>query len=141
MNMTRNKIYTFVEGRVKDFNSKIYCASKLEPVPQSFPACFICEASHNERASAITLDRDDEQREVTFEVQVCSTKVNGAASECYEIIDIVEAAFKALAFLEISCSVVDNIDPAVTRVVARFTRLICALDPMPVEPQTPNDGN
>lgn len=138
MSMTRNKIYSYVEARVKDHGADIYCAGKLEPIPSSFPACFIEEAQHNQRSSAVTLDHDDEQLDVTYEVQVCSNRVNGALSECYDIMGVVEAAFKTLAFVEISCSPVDNIDPAVYRLVARFTRLICALDPMP---EDPGEGN
>ena len=131
MNITRNAIYDYVEKRVNTAERPVYCASRYEPVPNSFPACFITEATHRPDRASITLDFADDQVIRDFEVQVSSNKVTTGLQEAYEIMEDVETAMKELYFIETYCNQVTNIDPSVVRLVARFTRVIGGADAMP----------
>ena len=126
--ITRDEIYNYVESQVNISGRPVYCASRLEPVPEFFPACFITENDHFPRRDAIALDFSDEQVERHFEVHVHSNLVNGALSEAHDIMSDVEAAFREMYFIETYCGQTNNLDPTVVHLVARFTRLIGGAD-------------
>lgn len=128
---TNNAIYTYIESAVNTANRPVYCTSRYEPVPEDFPACYIHETDHRPSRTAVQLDFQDEQLIRSWEVQAFSNLTNGALAECYDIIADAEIAFKQLFFIETSCSQVQNADPSVVRVVARFTRVIGSADTMP----------
>lgn len=122
--ITANQIYSYVEAQVNLNNRPVYCASRLEPIPESFPACFIVENDHFPRRSAIDLGFEDEQVERHFEVHVHSNLVNGALAQAHEILSDAEAAFRELYFIETYAGQTNNIDPTIVHLVARFTRFI-----------------
>ena len=86
--ITVNQIYDYVEGQVNLVNRPVYCASRLEPIPESFPACFIVENDHFPRRSSITLDFEDENVERHFEVHVHSNLDNGALAQAHDIMQL-----------------------------------------------------
>lgn len=131
MNYTHDAIYDYVADAVDTTSRHVYCVGVYEPTPSEFPCAYIHETDHRPMRSAVTLDFTDDQLIKSWEVQVFSNKRNGALAECYDIIADAEIAFKQLYFIETSCSQVQNIDPSVTRVVARFTRVIGGTDTMP----------
>lgn len=126
--ITVNQIYDYVEGQVNLVNRPVYCASRLEPIPESFPACFIVENDHFPRRSAIDLDFTDENVERHFEVHVHSNLDNGALAQAHDIMSDVEAAFRELYFIETYAGQTNNIDPTVVHLVARFQRFIGGAD-------------
>lgn len=126
-------IYTYVEAAVNTVERPVYCASQLEPVPREFPACYITEAQHRKDRSYVTLAHDDGHYVRNWEVQIFSNKTNGGLMECHDLMDDVESAFQHLAFIETYCGQQENIDPSVTRLVARFTATIGSADQMPDE--------
>ena len=131
MNYTHDAIYTYVADAVDTTSRPVYCVGVYEPTPSDFPCAYIHETDHRPMQSAVTLTMTDDQLIKSWEVQVFSNKRNGALAECYDIIADAEIAFKQLYFIETSCSQVQNIDPSVTRVVARFTRVVGGEDQMP----------
>lgn len=126
--ITRDEIYSYIESQVNIETRPVYCASRLEPVPDEFPACFIVEIDHYPRRGNIDLAFDDEQVERNFEVHVHSNLVNGAITQAHSIMSDVEAAMRELYFIETYCGQASNIDPTVVHLVARFTRLIGGAD-------------
>lgn len=129
--ITRDEIYDFTTQRVDLPTRHVYCASRLEPIPEEFPACYITEINHRPRQANVTLAFDDEQLVRDFEVHVFSNLQNGALSEAYDIMGDAEAAFRELYFLETYCGQTNNIDPTVVHLVARFTRFIGGADTLP----------
>lgn len=126
--ITFNEIYNYIESQVNTVSRPVYCASRLEPVPEEFPACYIVENDHFPRRDSITLSYQDEQVERHFEVHVHSNLVNGALAQAHEIMSDVEAAFRELYFIETYCGQTNNIDPTVVHIVARFSRIIGGAD-------------
>lgn len=130
--ITNNQIFDFVESRTNTSDRPVYCASRYELVPDSFPCAYISEVSRVRNIRNVTFDFNDEQYRVIWEVQVFSDKTNGGLAECYSIIEDVERAFNEMYFRQTMRNQVTSADPKVTRVVARFERIICAVDEMPV---------
>lgn len=128
---TRNGIYDYVADAVNTLDRPVYCVGVYEPTPSEFPCAYIHTTDHRPSRGAVTLSFTDEQLIDSWEVQVFSNLTDGALSEAYDIIADVETAFKQLYFIETYCSQVQNIDPSVTRVVARFTRVYGDNDQMP----------
>ena len=128
---TRNSIYTYIADAINTNNRPVYCVGVYEPTPSEFPCAYIPETEHRPSRDAVTLTFTDEQLLDSWEVQVFSNLTDGALSEAYDIIADVEIAFKQLYFIETVCSQVQNIDPSVIRVVARFTRVYGDNDQMP----------
>lgn len=131
MQYTHNGIYTYVEGKVNTESRPLYCTGDYEPVPSEFPCVYIHETDHRQMRNAVTLNFTDNQKVMSWEVQVFSNLTDGALDECYEIMADIESAFKELCFVEISCSERPNIDPSVKRVIAQFTRVFGDGDQMP----------
>lgn len=121
--VSRNQIYTYVEEEVNTESHPVYCASVLEPIPKSFPACFIVEINHYPSRSNIELDFNDEQLVRDFEVHTFSSRMNDALTEAMDIMEDVETAMREIGFIETYCGQANNIDPNVVHVAARFTRI------------------
>lgn len=121
--VSRNQIYTYVEDEVNTEYRPVYCASVLEPIPKSFPACFIVEINHYPSRSNIELDFKDEQLVRDFEVHTFSSRMNDALTEAMDIMGDVETAMREIGFIETYCGQANNIDPNVVHVAARFTRI------------------
>ena len=128
---TRNGIYTAVEGAVNLTSRPVYCTSRREPVPESFPAFHLYELGHQDIRSSVTLKSTDEAKTVQFEAQVFSNLTHGAQDEAFDIMEDAEAALKRLGFMETFCSPIENADPSIFRIVARFERVIGSGDEMP----------
>ena len=121
--VSRNQNYTYVEDEVNKEYRPVYCASILEPIPKSFPACFIVEINHYPSRSNIELDFNDEQLVRDFEVHTFSSRMNDALTEAMNIMEDVETAMREIGFIETYCGQANNIDPTVVHVAARFTRI------------------
>ena len=121
--VSRNQIYTHVEEEVNTESRPVYCASILEPIPKSFPACFIVEINHYPSRSNIELDFNDEQLVRDFEVHAFSSRMNDALTEAMDIMGDVETAMREIGFIETYCGQANNLDPNVVHVAARFTRI------------------
>jgi len=136
--ITVNQIYTYIEGAVNTEQRPVYCASQNEPKPSEFPACYITEAQHRKDRRYVTLAFDDTHYIRDFQVQVFSNKQSGALLECHSIMKDAETAFHSIGFIETYCGEQRNIDPSVTRLVARFTRTIGGADTLPTT--TPSES-
>lgn len=121
--VSRNQIYTYIENEVNTESRPVYCASVLEPVPRSFPACFIVEINHYPSRRNTELDFKDEQLNRDFEVHTFSSRMNDALSEAMEVMGDAETAMREIGFIETYCGQTGNLDPSVVHVVARFTRI------------------
>lgn len=121
--VSRNQIYTYVEEEINTEYRPVYCASVLEPIPKSFPACFIVEINHYPSRSNIELDFKDEQLVRDFEVHTFSSRMNDALTEAMNIMGDVETAMREIGFIETYCGQANNLDPNVVHVAARFTRI------------------
>lgn len=124
-------IYNYIEGAVNQTDRPVYCASRLEIIPPSFPAAYLTEIERYDRAS-INLKRTDRMKSVTWEAQVFSNLRVGAVDEAHEVMDDIDEAFAHLGFTQTYCMPIDNADPTIYRLVGRWTRLIGDGDEFPV---------
>lgn len=125
MNITRDAVIDTVAKAVHaDTATAFVTAQRLRMAP-IFPAVEIRQIDKTRTRSAITLDFEDEQHTLTFESQVYCDEPSGGLDEAFRIMGIVEAALNGLYFVEMSCNEVDNQDPDIARVVARFSRQVC----------------
>lgn len=122
MTYSRNAIYTYLRNAVLEYNDRVYVTARYVPKPPSFPACYIHEIDRNRPIQNIQLDYQDVQWESVYEVQIASAKPNTAASEAYDIMDVVRQAFNNLYFREFSETNIDTGD-SVT-IIGRFRRTI-----------------
>ena len=129
--ISRIDIYDYVATAVDTVARPVYCNARLEVAPESFPACYIVETGSASEPQNYTFGFTDEQVRRDFEVQVFSNFENGALEQAESIMDDVRAAFRRLYFIENFVGRIDNLDPTVVRMVARFHRVIGGNDQMP----------
>lgn len=114
--MDRKIVYNSISNAVTTAFSNAYVTQRYELVPESFP-CVMCQQVGKSRSiQYATLCNTDEQSYDTYEVQVFAKGLNNA----YAIMEVIEAKFKQLGFFEELCTVINNADKNIDRVVARF---------------------
>lgn len=129
MKYSRNAIYTRVVNAIKAEYPEAYCTSRYVAKPSTFPACYIHEIDNTRPIQNVQLDFQDVQYESVFEIQVVSNKANTAASEAYDIMELVESAMSNMYFRRFSQTNVDRGDTFT--VIARYRRVIGGGDTMP----------
>ena len=128
---TPNGIYTYIRNYVKNELPTVYVTGEDEPVPNQGASVKIREIGRYQPRRNITLAYDDEQYSIAYQADVYSNLFNDHAEEAYEIMHVVEQAFKQLYFIETSCTPVERTDNRVARLTARFERQIGSGDNMP----------
>ena len=131
MTYSRKSVYTYVRNAIVTAHSGAYVTAIREPITKTFPAVRIAEANRIRPEQYATLANDDQQYVSTFEAEIFSNKQNGSLEEAYSILETIEGAFKTLGYFENFCQPIDNVDPSIFRIVARFTRQIGMADVMP----------
>lgn len=124
-------IYNYIEEAVNLPDRPVYCASRYEIVPPSFPAAYLSEIDRMDRG-AINLTRTDKMKFITWEAQVFSNLTVGAVDEAHEIMDDIDDAIARLGFVQTYCAPIENADPTIYRLVGRWTRLLGDGDTLPV---------
>ena len=126
---TRNAVYSRIRDPIIAQFPDAYVTSRKVAKPSSFPAILIHEIDRNRPIRNVQLDFEDVQWESVFEAQVVSAKANTAASEAYDIMELVRQAFSDLYYREFSET---NIDMGDTfTIIGRFRRVIGGGDTMP----------
>ena len=109
-------VYNTIATAINTYDANVYVTQRYEPIPKSIP-CVMCQQISKVRSQMYaTLCNTDEQSYDTYEVQVFANGLNNA----YNIMEVIEAKFKQLGFFEDLCTVVNNADKNIDRVVARF---------------------
>lgn len=131
--ISNHYIFNFIDTAVNTESRPVYCTSRVEIVPPSFPAAYLSEIERSDRG-AINLTRTDRMKFITWEAQVFSNLTVGAVDEAHDIMADIDDAFAHLGFTQTFCYPVDNADPTIYRLVGRWTRLIGDGDTFPVTP-------
>ena len=131
MTYSRESVYSYVRTAIVTAHSGAYVTARREPVSKTFPAVRLSEVNRIRTQAYATLANDDQQYVSTFEAEIFCNEQNGALATAYSVLDTVESAFKTLGYFETFCEPIDNFDPSVFRVVARFSRQIGMADVIP----------
>ena len=126
---SRNGVYTRVRAPIMAQYPNAYVTSRMVAKPSTFPAILIHEIDRSRPIQNVQLDFQDVQWESVFEAQVVSAKANTAATEAYNIMDIVRQAFSDLYYREFSETNSDQGDTFT--IIGRFRRVIGGGDTMP----------
>ena len=126
---SRNGVYSRVRAPIMAQYPNAYVTSRMVAKPSTFPAILIHEIDRNRPIENVQLDFQDVQWESVFEAQVVSAKANTAATEAYNIMDIVRQAFSDLYYREFSETNIDHGDTFT--IIGRFRRVIGGGDTMP----------
>ena len=126
---SRNGVYSRVRAAIVAQYPSAYVTSRMVAKPSTFPAILIHEIDRNRPIQNTQLDFQDVQWESVFEAQVVSAKANTAATEAYNIMDIVRQAFSDLYYREFSETNIDSGDTFT--IIGRFRRVIGGGDTMP----------
>lgn len=129
--ITRNAVYTRVVNAIRAAYPSTYCTSRYVAKPSSFPACYIHEIDRSRPLENTQLDFQDVQWESSFEIQVVSTKVNTAATEAYNIMEVARNSMSEMFYREFSETNIDGGDKFT--IVGRFRRVIGGGDTLPSE--------
>ena len=121
---TPDTIYTYVRNAVKAVYSSAYTTSKYEPTPSSFPCVMVRTIGQIRPTSGIQLDFADKQIRYTVEIQVFSNKKGSSQSQANAVMDVVSTAMNDLYFIQDMREPVDNADATISRVIARFHRIV-----------------
>lgn len=130
---TRNGIYTFVRNEILKAYPGIYIAGDEEPIPPEGLAVRIYEVNRYAMYRYATLDAQDYQWKVAFDVNVYSNRFNDSTDEVYEVMEVAERAFKKLQFILFDCQPTERANNRVSRLTARFERMVGEADQMPEE--------
>lgn len=126
-----NGIYTYVRNAVKAVYPEAYVAGVDEPIPPVGLAVEITETDVRTPVQNVTLDGQDEQWRVAYDVNVYSNKFEGQKTEAHDVMRVCEKAFRRLYFIEDSRITLQRENNRVTRMAARFSRTIGIDDEMP----------
>ena len=126
---SRNGVYSRVRAAIVAQYPSAYVTSRMVAKPSTFPAILVHEIDRNRPIQNVQLDFQDVQWESVFEAQVVSAKANTAATEAYNIMDIVRQAFSDLYYREFSETNIDQGDTFT--IIGRFRRVIGGGDTMP----------
>ena len=129
--ITRNAVYTRVVNAIRAAYPSTYCTSRYVAKPSSFPACYIHEIDRSRPLENTQLDFQDVQWESSFEIKVVSTKVNTAATEAYNIMEVARNSMSEMYYREFSETNIDGGDKFT--IVGRFRRVIGGGDTLPSE--------
>lgn len=130
---TYNGIYTYVRNAVKAEFPEVYVCGVEEPIPPVGLAVQIVETDVRTPVTGVTLDGQDRQWRVAYDVNVYSNLFEGQKTEAHDVIRVCEKAFRRLYFLEDSRITLQRENNRVTRLAARFSRTIGIDDEMPEE--------
>lgn len=119
MTQIENEIFTELYNLLTTKYSGIYVTGEYTPTPDKFPCVFIEEA--DDYTLSLNGSNKGEVSGVMFEINVFSNLQNGRKSECKKIINTIDEHLTVRGFSRTMCSPVQNIDPAVYRMVARYT--------------------
>jgi hypothetical protein len=131
MNYSMESVFDYIANAVDAEVQGVRITSHREPVAKSLPALYVREMNRTRPQRYATLANDDEQWESTFEAEIYVNDLDGARTNAYNILYVVEDAFKRLGYFETFCEPLDNIDPSLFRINARFTRQIGKGDILP----------
>lgn len=124
-------VFNYVANAINAEFPRARVSSRRELVAKVLPAVYLYEMNRTRPQQYATLANDDEQWESTFEANIYANSLNGAKASAYDILYVVESAFKRLGYFETFGEPMDNIDPSLVRIVARFTRQIGKGDEIP----------
>ena len=131
MNYTREAVIDYVANKIHAYNSNIFVTSEKLYKTATFPAVEIRLIDKARPRRNITLAYDDEQNTLTFTVQVYCDKKSGGLGSALALMGIIETTFNELYFIETTFGEVENEDPSISRVVARFSRQVGNGDDLP----------
>lgn len=139
MTYHRDYVFNYVATIVNDAFPNARITSRREPVAKKFPLVYLHEMNRTRPYQYATLASDDDQWVSTFEAEVYTNDSNGNMDSAFGIMDIVEGAFRALGYFMTFCQPIDNIDPLIVRINARFERQLGAGDVIPEPPTPPSE--
>lgn len=117
----RNEVFTRVKEYILSNNSNVYITSEYVNVPRTFPHISIEMTDSYTSPDKQTNSIDEEYAVMTFTVNVYSNKNSGKVQECYELMELVDVAFRSLNFRRLTLAVVQNLDNAsIGRLTARY---------------------
>lgn len=131
VNYSPNAIYTYVRGKILEVYPTMYVTASYEPIPPQGPAVRIHEINHYRPRRNVTLLNDDEQWHVEFQADVYSNLFDGHDQEAYDIMMIIDDAFRELLFIEVACTPVERVNNRVARLTARYEKIVIGKDIMP----------
>ena len=134
MNYGTFSVYTYVANAINanEENENCYVTSRRERIPRAMPCVCLYELNRQRTQRYATLANDDNQYESTYEAQIYCDEINGSMLKAYEILGIVESAFKKLGYFETFCQPLDNMaDASISRILARFNKQIGEGDEIP----------
>ena len=126
---SRNAVYARVRASVVERYHDAYVTSRMVAKPSTFPAILVHEIDRSRPPENTQLDFQDVQWESVFEAQVVSAKANTAATEAYDIMEIVRNTFSDIYYREFSETNIDQGDTFT--IIGRFRRVIGGGDTMP----------
>ena len=118
MTQIENEIFTELYNLLTTAYNGIFVTGEYTPVPDKFPCVFIEEADNY----TVSLDGSNkgEVSAVMYEINVFSNLQTGRKSECKNIIKTIDEHMTVRGFTRSSCMPMQNIDPAIYRMVARY---------------------
>lgn len=131
MTYSVESVFDYVANAVDSAVQGVRIVSHREPVAKSLPALYLYEMNRTRPQRYATLANDDVQWESTYEAEIYVNDLDGARTNAYSILYAVESAFKTLGYFETFCEPIDNIDPTLFRINARFSRQIGIADAIP----------
>ena len=136
MTFSVNGIFDYLQKSIHAVCSGAYVTSIREPIPKAMPCVQIQQLNKSRPVNYMTLDLTDRQYLSTFEAQIYSNAQDSALSEAYGLEEVIESAFNELGYRVTFCQPINNIDPSIFRLIARFERVIGIGDTLPDYPST-----
>ena len=119
MTQIENEIFTELYNILTTEYNGIYVTGEHTPIPDSFPCVFIEES--DSYTVSLNGSNKGEAEAVMYEINVFSNLQSGRKTQCKKIIKTIDEYMTIRGFVRNMCRPVQNIDPTVYRMVARYT--------------------
>lgn len=133
--ITENEVLTRIANSVDALSLNCYLTSVYEPFPPKLPCVYVRQTDKYPLRNRVDLDYTDAQNVAVFTAEVYTQKSDGNAKATADLVmDTIADSFRQMYFIMQMRTPVDNGDPSVYRILARFRRVICNGDELPALP-------
>jgi len=128
---TRNGIFTVIRNAVKAEIPGANVTMTYSPTPTVFPTVFVREIGRFTPTQTAVFSNQQDISEITWEAQVFSNVKDGAKEQAYDLMEIVDSAFRSIYFIKTFESPVEQGDKTRYCLVARYRRVVGSGESMP----------
>ena len=119
-----NIVFNTVATSLRTEFSGIFVSGENIAAPSSFPAVTIVEMDNSVYDRSVDSSSSENHVTLMYQCEVYSNKTSGRKAEAKSIMDTIDDEMTTLGFIRLSNSPMQNMDPSIYRLVARYKAVV-----------------